>query len=317
MTNLQIHLLEKINADIDDFKKKIDNKLKIPENNLFSSALIYPLKAGGKRIRPILVYLVAGCFGGDAAIENARKYALALEMIHTYSLVHDDLPSMDNDDFRRNKPTTHKVFGEAQALLVGDGLLTEAFYQICQSSISSHGISILAELLAECSGIGGMIFGQWIDILQTNNKNSCFCEDILVQIHKEKTGKLLGACLAGGYVIGKLSRNPNLEKVQLEKNVDYWTELGILLGLAFQIYDDILDVTRTTAELGKTAKKDEEQHKLTAVALWGLDGAQQKAKEYTRKSLDLLEKNMANEKIEKTFYEEFKLMIESLINRNY
>ncbi|WGL60306.1 polyprenyl synthetase family protein [Pigmentibacter sp. JX0631] len=253
-----------------------------------AAAIQYPLTAGGKRIRPLLTLLCAGTFGGEKAIQNARNAALALEMIHTYSLVHDDLPCMDNDDLRRGKPTTHKIYGEAKGLLVGDALLTEAFFRLAQTECKvSEYLQSLVQELSYCSGIQGMIAGQWLDISFTGKQDLSW--EQIELIHKNKTGRLLGCAFVLGYICGLnvLEKVDNQENLKINK--DKLRQAGEFVGIAFQIIDDILDITASSQSLGKTAGKDQEQCKATSVAILGLEKAQILATEFTSRAYTLLE----------------------------
>jgi geranylgeranyl diphosphate synthase type II len=227
-------------------------------------AMRYALLAGGKRLRPILALAAAEAVGGDPAA--ILKEACALELIHTYSLIHDDLPAMDNDAVRRGMPTTHTVFGEALAILAGDALLTEAFVILssCLNSCSNPQPTIeIIKLIAEAAGSRGLIGGQVVD-LESEGKD--IDEHLLEYIHSHKTGCLitasilLGATLAGG--------TPE----QRSRLRDY----GSAIGLAFQITDDILDVTESTQTLGKTAGSDQKKKKATYPALHGIEEARRR-----------------------------------------
>ena len=224
--------------------------------------MAYSLLSGGKRIRPVLMLACADVL--EVRRDEVLPFALALEMIHCYSLIHDDLPAMDNDDFRRGKPTNHKVYGEANAILAGDGLLNEA-YHICFRECEKGERQIFASgFLNACAGVFGMIAGQSADMYYSQG-NKDASEEELRYIHECKTGKLLlAAVLTPCFLSG------NKEFFALER-------FGKLLGLLFQITDDILDVTATFDELGKTLGKDEVENKLTYVRLYGLEGAKVRA----------------------------------------
>jgi geranylgeranyl diphosphate synthase type II len=258
--------------------------------NEINNAYHYPLKAGGKRIRPLLALLTAGALSGRQGIETARPSAQSLEKIHTYSLVHDDLPCMDNDDLRRGMPTTHKIYGEAKALLVGDALLTDAFASIAKTPLPplQHKISLAHFItdLTEASGIKGMILGQWLD-MSLSGMHDLTWENLEI-IHKNKTGKLLGASLSLGFLAGvacyENSNIPSNWKI-LHSNIK---ESGVLIGLSFQIIDDILDSTQTEQQLGKTAGKDLAQQKQTAVRLLGITKSRALAKAYTEHAINLM-----------------------------
>lgn len=242
-------------------------------------AHLYPLAAGGKRVRPVLLKLVSGAFGGKPGFEAAHQVALAIELIHTYSLVHDDLPCMDNDDLRRGKPTCHKVYGEDKALLVGDGLLTLAFEVLAGSPLDSATVAQLVTRFAKAAGPSGMVAGQWLDLA---SEGAALSWEELVEIHTLKTGKLLALCFESGGLIG-LGSSTRFAQTHQELSL-----LGEKLGVVFQIIDDLLDVTKTSAEIGKTARKDVAQNKATAVKILGEDGAKLAATEMTADILEHL-----------------------------
>lgn len=259
-----------------------------------NAALKYPLDAGGKRIRPLLLCLLAEACGAQAQHPALLRAACAVECIHTYSLVHDDLPCMDNDDFRRGQPTTHKVYGEANALLVGDALLTHAFSLLSslrRDGVPAHIALLCIETLSEKSGCAGMIAGQWLDLAFEKSPSASTWET-LTTIHSLKTGALLSASLILGALLGcGISRHENLRLIS-ESDLNILcaqaSTLGAHVGLAFQIVDDVLDVTQSSSQLGKTAGKDLSSEKLTAVSLLGLQGAKDKAQELTELSLSEL-----------------------------
>jgi geranylgeranyl diphosphate synthase type II len=227
-------------------------------------AMRYSLLAGGKRLRPILCLAACELAGGDPAV--AMPTAVALEMIHTMSLIHDDLPAMDNDDLRRGRPTNHKVYGEATAILAGDALLTRAFEMV---SLRSPGVSaerLLAVVgeLALASGAPGLVGGQVVD-LQSEGKRVNL--ETLEYIHLHKTGALLRACVICGALLGGASQELLAALRTYARGI----------GLAFQIIDDILDVTASSEVLGKTAGKDEAVDKTTYPKLLGLQESEQRA----------------------------------------
>ncbi|MCW5982317.1 MAG: polyprenyl synthetase family protein [Bryobacteraceae bacterium] len=221
-------------------------------------AMRYSLFAGGKRIRPILCIAAAEMVGDH--LEGVEDAACSLELIHTYSLIHDDLPALDNDDFRRGRPTSHKVFGEAMAILAGDSLLTLAFHVL--SAMDHAGPErrnrLALELSAAAGTVGGMIAGQVHDL---EGEGKAPDADLLNQIHRAKTGALLRASLRMGAIFAGAS------DTELEALSCY----GEHVGLAFQIVDDILDVEQSSEALGKTAGKDAAQHKITFPAVYGLE----------------------------------------------
>ena len=229
---------------------------------VLGDSMRYSLQNGGKRIRPVLALACAEVL--CVPTEEILPFALAIEMIHTYSLIHDDLPAMDNDDFRRGKPSCHKAFGEANAILAGDALLNEA-YAICFNECFKSEKHILAsQFLNECAGIYGMLVGQTADICFSNAKKEA-TETDLEYIYEHKTGKLL---LAPVMVASFLSEN---------KHHLSFERFGKLIGKLFQMTDDILDVTGNFEQLGKTIGKDEAEDKLTCVKLYGLEGAKIRA----------------------------------------
>ena len=222
----------------------------------------YSLQAGGKRIRPMLLLAVLHELG--ARHPDALKVAAAIEMIHTYSLVHDDLPSMDNDDLRRGMPTNHKVYGEAVAILAGDALLTYSFGIIARlEHVSSDDKVRLIDLLSVAAGAEGMVGGQVLDIEGEEKKLSL---EELERVHRLKTGALLTYSILAGAILGRASAEEMLA----------FSRFGEHLGLAFQIQDDILDVTGTSQELGTTAGKDESSEKSTYPSLLTLPKAKEK-----------------------------------------
>ena len=233
-------------------------------------AMRYSLFAGGKRLRPILCLGAAEACGGK--IDNALPLACAMECIHTYSLVHDDLPSMDNDDFRRGRPTCHKVFGDGIAVLAGDALLTIAFEIISRAKPTPrYDMSILLREIAVAAGSRKLIAGQVAD-LEAEGKNAGPAE--LRYIHENKTAAILTTSVR----LGAMSANAS------PKQLDAITDFGRSLGLAFQVIDDILDVTQTSEKLGKSAGKDVAAKKATYPAVIGLEKSRAEAKRLTRKA---------------------------------
>ena len=228
-------------------------------------AMRYSLFAGGKRFRPILCIAAAEAVS-DAA-PGVEAAACSLELVHTYSLIHDDLPALDNDDLRRGQPTCHKKFGEAMAILAGDALLTLAFQVLSQLHVDAHRRAHLVEELSTASGtVGGMIGGQVYDLEGEKKRPTAI---LLEQIHRAKTGALLRASVRmGGIYAGA-------DEVQLAALSKY----GEHIGLAFQIVDDILDVEQPSETLGKTAGKDAEQHKITFPAVYGIERSREMAEE--------------------------------------
>lgn len=241
-------------------------------------AMFYSLSNGGKRLRPYLVCEVANLFGINEDI--SFPVAASLEMLHTYSLIHDDLPAMDNDDFRRGKPTCHKQFDEATAIIAGDGLLTYAFEILSKApAISSETKLKLISLLAERAGaFNGMIAGQMLD-LQTDKSPELSSEEIIKHIEEMKTGCLIAYAVQAGAILGNASA---------EEYTDL-TTYARKIGIAFQISDDILDVIGDSALMGKTLGKDAKQGKLTFVSLYGLDNARQKAEKLITEAKESLQ----------------------------
>lgn len=237
-----------------------------------AEAMAYSLEAGGKRLRPMLALEFCRLAGGEP--EKAMPFACAVEMIHTYSLIHDDLPCMDNDDMRRGKPSCHKAFGEATALLAGDALLTKAFEMLSKAELPPERIVKAAAILSRCAGIDGMIGGQAVDLL---NEAQAPDFDILELTCRLKTAALLqAACLLGTAAAGN------------DQMTDKAREYGLNLGLAFQIVDDILDVTGDSALLGKPVGSDAENGKTTFVTLCGLEKARELAEKYSWGAVEVL-----------------------------
>ena len=242
--------------------------------SVLGDAMRYSLLAGGKRIRPVLMLAVADMLGVPQA--DVMPFAIALEMVHTYSLIHDDLPAMDNDDFRRGKPSCHKKFGEANAILAGDALLNQAFILCADCALKGERFALAAKLLADFAGANGMICGQAADLYYTE-KDGELSEEELLFIQENKTGKLL---LAPVLIPSVLANNQYF--IRLE-------QFGKELGRLFQITDDILDVTGEFENLGKSIGKDAGANKLTCVTLYGLQGAKLRADECLSRCLAVLE----------------------------
>ena len=241
------------------------------------AAMEYSLHAGGKRLRPVLCMAFARLFGMESA--HVLPFAAAIECIHTYSLIHDDLPAMDNDDMRRGKPTSHKMFGEATAILAGDGLLTDAFFLMTANgcAIPSQRILAATALLAKGAGSGGMVGGQYLDMQYTQKPGVAFAE--LRAMHAMKTGALIrNACMAGAILGG--ADEPALSCVDL---------YGTSFGAAFQITDDILDAVGDAATLGKHTGRDAALGKATYVALLGLETSKELAQRETDAAVAALE----------------------------
>ncbi|MDL2264444.1 polyprenyl synthetase family protein [Synergistaceae bacterium OttesenSCG-928-I11] len=249
-------------AHLEEFCK--EERSNIPER--LAQSMAYSLTAGGKRLRPALCLAAAERCG--VAPERALPMAMAAEFIHTASLIHDDLPCMDDDDFRRGKPTNHKVFGEALAVIAGDCMMIWAFsHALCRlpaQGIQPERVLRAVTLLAEGSGPAGMGGGQ---VLDTDRESQRDDRDFVFEIASMKTGALIRAAVASGAMLGDIS----------DATLQCYYDYGTHLGLAFQIVDDILDVTATKEELGKTPNKDEAQDKRTFVSAYGLDEAKRLA----------------------------------------
>ena len=265
----------RVQADLARLLPLLDARLTTPfqdgEAARLAEAMRYSLEAGGKRVRPVLCLLAAEAVGGRA--EDALPGALALEYVHTYSLIHDDLPAMDDDDLRRGRPTNHKVFGEGHAILAGDSLLTEAFRVLAAGPGDPATLLEATVLLAGAAGWRGMVGGQALDL--EGEKLDHYDLDHLRLIHRLKTGALLRASLEMGAVLGGASA---ADRAALRA-------YGEAIGLAFQIQDDILDATATDADLGKRAGKDAGRGKITYPSLLGLDGARRALEEATETAL--------------------------------
>lgn len=241
-----------------------------PQRKLYD-AMQYSLTAGGKRLRPILTFEFCRMCGADW--ENATPFAAAVEMIHTYSLIHDDLPCMDNDDFRRGKPTNHKVFGEATAVLAGDALLTDAFAVASMARVEPQNLAYAVFALSECVGSAGMVGGQVLDMASEERELS---EQEVLAIQSRKTGALLRAACVLGVIAGGGS----------QEQLDAAARFATALGLAFQIRDDMLDVIGTSEEMGKGIGTDAKKN--TFVRLYGLDECERLVERYTDEAVEAL-----------------------------
>ncbi len=234
----------------------------------------YSLSAGGKRVRPILMMAACEAVGGD--FKSILPAACAMECVHTYSLIHDDLPAMDNDDLRRGKPTCHKVFGEAVAILAGDGLLTYAFELMTHpdllSRVDSATVNQAVSIFARAAGVHGMVGGQTADVLFEGRPIDA---DILSYIHRHKTGALIRASVEMGALLG------NGDSGEVERLSRY----GTALGLAFQVIDDLLDVVGDEDKIGKPVGSDERNMKATYPALFGLEETRKRALELKDEAL--------------------------------
>ena len=263
-----------------EFKEILKNKIDYVENLLqeympkeegyqetIMKAMNYSLKAGGKRLRPILTLESCKIVGGKE--EDAIPFAMAIEMIHTYSLIHDDLPALDNDDLRRGKPTNHKVFGEGMATLAGDALLNYAYEVMLSSSINKENPHKYLRAIYERAthaGIYGMIGGQVVDV---ESENKVIEKEKLDFIHLNKTAAMIVGCMRAGAIIGDATEE-ELKKI---------TKYGRNIGLSFQVVDDILDITGDEEKLGKPIGSDIENHKSTYPSLLGLEKSRQIARQ--------------------------------------
>jgi geranylgeranyl diphosphate synthase, type II len=235
------------------------------------TAMRYSVFAGGKRIRPILCYESARLFAADPA--GAIPVGCALEFIHTYSLIHDDLPALDNDDLRRGKPTNHKVFGEAIAILAGDALLTLAFQTLANAAIEpNRRVRVISEIASAAGTVNGMVGGQVADI---EAEKKAADAAMLEYIHRSKTAALICGSIVAGAIAGGAG----------DEDVERLRRFGEQIGWAFQVVDDILDVSESSASLGKTAGKDQAQQKATYPALYGLEKSRAIATELETKAL--------------------------------
>lgn len=251
-----------INSELE----KLMNIKNVPQK--IADAMKYSLFAGGKRIRPVLMLSVCKAQGGN--INDAVPFACSMELIHTYSLIHDDLPAMDDDDLRRGKPTNHKVFGDAIAVLAGDGLLNYAYEVMLDAVIKENYDSKYIDalnIIAKAAGVCGMVGGQVIDI---ESSGKAISEDTLKLMHSKKTGALISASCAAGCIIAGCRESLSIVN-------DYSSNLGI----AFQIVDDILDYTGDVKKLGKNIKCDDKNSKQTYVSMYGLEKSKELAKMYS------------------------------------
>jgi len=272
---------EEIDSVIEDYLPHLENTPQI-----LLESMKYSLLAGGKRLRPILMLATYEMFAKD--YKKILPVSIAVELIHTYSLIHDDLPIMDNDDLRRGRPTNHRIYGDAIALLAGDALLTHAFFVISDFSLqngcfSDRIIRVLSEL-AFFAGPSGMIGGQVIDITSENKEIS---NEELYMMHKHKTGDLINFSVRAGGLLAGCS----------PEALDLLSIYAYNLGIAFQIRDDILDVTGESVKIGKNIKSDLNNNKVTFVTKYGLNGAEEKMKEHTILARSALKKLKVDTKI--------------------
>jgi len=272
MTNFE--LLHNAYRDyIENYLKEIYEPMESEPQKVLFDSMKYSLLAGGKRLRPIFAFDFCRMCGGDW--HEAAPFAAAVEMIHTYSLIHDDLPSMDNDDFRRGRPTNHKVYGEAMAILAGDALLTDAFMVASTAELPDPAhMGKAIGLLAECAGSLGMVGGQVLDIMA--EERQCTVQEVL-DIQNRKTGRLISAACALGAIAGGAN----------EEQFAAACQFAAALGLAFQIRDDMLDVIGTQEEMGKGVGTDESKN--TFVRLYGLERCEELVQKYTQMAISALE----------------------------
>lgn len=271
----------KLKIQIDEsLKKYFDLSFHNKYNKRIYEAMAYSINIGGKRVRPMLMLLTYDIFKDDH--EGIMPMAMAIEMIHTYSLIHDDLPCMDDDTLRRGKPTNHMIFGEAIAVLAGDGLLNEAMNILFKYSLDNGEKALRASMeISEAAGAEGMIGGQVVDIINENNENGISLEE-LNYMHLKKTGELIKASVLSGAILAEASKN---DIIILE-------EYGYKLGLAFQIKDDILDVIGSPEKLGKNINCD--TNKTNYISIFGLDKCKNKCEELTKECLQMLGKVEGN-----------------------
>ncbi len=273
-----------------DFNKELDRKTKFVEEKVYDflpkeegkqkiifEAMNYSVKAGGKRLRPLLMLETAKLFCDET--ENIFPFMAAIEMIHTYSLVHDDLPAMDNDEYRRGKKTTHAKYGEDLGILAGDGLLNLA-YEVMSDAIIEAGDTEKAakafQIIAKKAGAFGMVGGQTVDIVSEGKEIDL---DTIMYIHNLKTAALIEASMMTGAVLGGADNEEICIVEKIAKNI----------GIAFQIQDDILDITSTTEVLGKPVMSDEKNHKITYVSICGFDKSKENVAKYSEEAMNLLD----------------------------
>ena len=276
---------EEVTARIGQIQEILEKYLPKEEGNQKTviEAMNYSVRAGGKRLRPMLMWETYRMFGGRSQV--IEPFMAAIEMIHTYSLVHDDLPAMDNDEFRRGKKTTHAQYGEAMGILAGDGLLNYAFETAAGAFEIEPGnmqIGKAISVLAGKAGIHGMLGGQCVDV---ESEGKAVTEETLRFIYRLKTGALLEASMLIGAILAGATQS---EQQKVEQAAGE-------LGLAFQIQDDILDVISTTEDLGKPVGSDEKNHKTTWATLFGIERAKQEVEELSKHSVTLIDTLVKNE----------------------
>lgn len=294
---------------MDNFEEQLKERTKYVQNIIYDycpkeeglqrviiEAVNYSLKSGGKRLRPMLILETLKLFGGEE--KEAYPFMAAMEMIHTYSLVHDDLPAMDNDLYRRGRKTTHAVYGECMGILAGDGLLNLAYEIMSDAVVNSANPSNAAramKVIAQKAGIYGMVGGQTVDVINEGRKMSL---DTIQFIHKLKTAALIEGSMMAGAILAGASEEDVMTVEKIAYNV----------GIAFQIQDDILDVTSTTEILGKPVLSDEKNNKSTYVTLLGIEESKKQVEIYSNEAVSLLKDLKYNNEFLKT-------LIVKLINR--
>ena len=281
MNDFQVYLKEKTDFFETELKKELQ-ELSYPET--IAKGMEYAVLNGGKRLRPFLLFATLELLNEN--INKGVKSAIALEMIHSYSLVHDDLPALDNDDYRRGKLTTHKVFGEAEGILIGDSLLTYAFYVLSQKNLELLSFEQIVNIISKTSeyaGINGMIGGQMIDIESENKQIDL---ETLKYIHSHKTGKLIKLPIEIACIIANVE---NDKREILEEYAD-------LIGIAFQVKDDILDVEGTFEELGKPVGSDVDLHKATYPSILGMEESKKILNDTVEKAKEIIKNKFGDEK---------------------
>lgn len=294
---------DRLKAKIWDIEKGFEAYMPREEGyqKTICEAMNYSLLAGGKRLRPLFIHEMYVMLGG-ADEEAIRPFMMAMEMIHTYSLVHDDLPAMDNDDYRRGKLTTHKKYGEAIGILAGDALLNAAFetaFLAFDSETDAVRIGRALKVLGNKAGIYGMVGGQVVDV---ENNGKFVGEEMLYYVYKNKTSALIEASLMIGAILAGVS----------DRVVRQAEEIGTKIGIAFQIQDDVLDVTGDADIIGKPTHSDEKNEKSTYALIHGLDKSREKVKECTEEGLAILDSLAAHSNEAKEFLHE---LMRSLIER--
>lgn len=280
--------LELLNQNCNEVERALLSYVSNKNDNGLAKCMEYSLLSGGKRIRPFIVIEAYRLFSADFDIKRALPFACALEMIHTYSLIHDDLPCMDNDDMRRGMPTNHKAFGEAQALLAGDTLLTYAFEVLASNEyVTDKSIRLATLALAKCAGFSGMAGGQMIDLTSGESIRSF---EELKRMHSLKTGALIRCAMLLGYFAACDAPDDNVIN-DIER---YATNIGI----AFQIRDDILDKISSSEELGKPVGSDEKNGKTTTLTFMSIDEAQGLVNDMTSDAISIIERYYTDKQIQ-------------------